>query len=262
MLVSIPLMRTLFAIPLLLVPFAVACGDDGAGNDPGLSPLPTVTVTASASSPSPTSEAPTPDPGLPLRLAESPAYLLYEVSRGDTLEAIGSAFGSSASELAEVNALATDGVTEGQFLAIPLYPDPGLLVPAESLSTALGLDAQGVALQLLGPSTALIDGYLGRVALARVRTTGPDSVDGAGYVLEFYFTDRAPLKGGVADPEARFTDPVFTLGGGSLAPDLLNMTGAAFGAFQLEGASYAVVTYPETGVEPAAIWEGLEPLAP
>lgn len=258
---SLPATRMLFALPLLLLPIVAACGDDDGDETSTLSPLPSVTGAVPSASPGETA-VPTPDPSLPLSLAESPAYLLYQVSPGDSLESVAAAFASSAGELSEVNELASQELVEGQLLAIPLHPDPGLLVPAEALADALGLDDDGVTLRLLLPSAGLIDGFLGRVALARARTVGPDAVDGPGYVLEFYFTDRAPLKGGVPDPDASFTDPAFTVGGGSLAPELLNMTGAAFGAYQLEGAAYAIVTYPETQIEPNAVWDGLEAMAP
>lgn len=256
--VTLPAMRTLFALPLLLLPFFAACGDDDDGETPGLSPLPSATTSDGSATPGAT-VVPTPDPDLPFKLAESPAYVLYEVSRGDSIDSVAAAFAVDADEIAEVNGLAAMELAAGQFLAIPLHPDPGLLMPVAALVEALGLDDADATLQLLSPSGPLRDGYLGRVALARARTASPDSVDGPGYVLEFYFTDRAVLKGGVPDPDARFTDPAFTIGGGSLAPDLLQMSGRAYGAFPLEGAAYAIVTYDETQMEPSQIWESLEP---
>jgi hypothetical protein len=197
-----------------------------------------------------------------IELASSPAYVLYQAAGGQTLDDVARALGAGdGAGLAQLNELSDQTLVEGQLVAVPYEPDEGLLLPASALAAALGIDGDS-SLRLMSPSTALIDAYLGRVALARVRTAPPEAVDGAGYVLEFYFTDRPPLKGGEPDTDARFTGPAFTVGAGSLAPDLLNIEGDAFGTFPHEGSVYSVVTFADAEHQPAEIWEQLEPVNP
>lgn len=251
-------LRPLPAFALLF--FVPACGGDDDG-DPAssLSPLPALTPSPGAHG---TVAPSTPTPGLAGDPAKSPAFVTYEVSRGDTLASVAATFASTAGELTALNRLEKQELVAGQLIAVPSHPDPGLLVPAKALSVALRLEAGRNPLAVYAPSPTLIDGYLGRLALKRVRMVGPDSVDGAGYILEFSFTDRPPLKGGEPDPSASFTGPAFVLGAGSLAPELLKLRGASFGAFQAEGVGYAIVTFADARLLPAQIWDSLEPVTP
>ncbi|GAB4329733.1 MAG: hypothetical protein Kow0010_14370 [Dehalococcoidia bacterium] len=242
-------------LPVLLV--GVACGDDdGAG--PDAPPTPTSTA------PSGATPSPAVDEQLAEILARRPAYFIYEVGTGDTLEAIAGMFdgdgdeGPLAEDLRVLNQLPSAAVTAGQLLAVPLTGfDDVAMMPEASMAAALDVGGAS-AIRLFRPSAGLRDElFLGRVALHRVRLVRPATGVQPGYLLEFAETDRPAFKGGQLDPDARTGPMAFIIAAGSLAGDIEPPPGGTIHRFTAGGVAYAVVA-PQRGPDAAAIAELLE----
>ena len=216
-------------------------------------PTPTATATATATA----TEAPADGPGVAEVLASHAAYFLYEVRANETLDEIAAALagGLSGADLQALNELTEASLAEGQTLAVPNTYASGGLVPVVEIEAMLGLEREGGGLRLLRPAEALMDGFLGRLALHRVVLADPDSPEGAGYVLVFAQTDRATLKGGVPDADARVAGPLFSIAGGSLAsaPE-----GPDTHAFFRDSIRYVVQTLDPSGPRPERIAALLE----
>ena len=130
-------------------------------------------------------------------LASHAPYFLYEVRAHETLDEIAAALtrGLSGADLQSLNELTEASLTEGQTLAVPNTFAGGGLVPVVEIEAILGVEREGAGLRLLRPAEALVDEFLGRLALQHVVLADRDSPGGAGYVLVFAQTDRSTLKG-------------------------------------------------------------------
>ena len=190
-------------------------------------------------------------------LASHAPYFLYEVRANETLDEIAAALtrGLSGADLQALNELTEASLTEGQTLAVPNTFAGGGLVPVVQIEAILGVEREGAGLRLLRPAEALVDGFLGRLALHHVVLADRDSPGGAGYVLVFAQTDRSTLKGGVPDPDARVAGPLFSIAGGSLAsaPE-----GPDTHAFFRDSIRYVVQTLDPSGPRPERIAALLE----
>ena len=231
-----------------------ACG----GDDSGDSAAPTATAVAGSPAPDPRST-----PSLAQVIAGNPQYFVYIVSPGDTLASVADAFDGQrgappaafTDALKAINQLASDSLSEGQQLAIPLrLPGDLALIPDASIETAIGVGAAGGKLVLLQPSLAMRDGFQNRVVLRFVQMAdGNPSSEGYGYVMDYWLADRPPFKGGGVDPEARVVEPLFSVAGGSLAALLRNVPKGPVHTFSRDGISYAVWAAPAAGKTPEAI---------
>jgi len=195
----------------------------------------------------PTPTPPAPGAVLAETLARSPQVFVYLAGKGETTATVGAAFGVKADLLRSLNQLASDTIPDGQALAIPLTL-PGTLsfVPDATMEIALGVGGKAGKLVLLQPSLAMREGYLGRLALHRVRLAdGAPADEGFGYVTDYSFTDRPPGKGGVPDPEAHIAGPALSVAGGSLAASLKSDTPGDLYTFTRDGITYAVKSFPE-----------------
>ena len=195
----------------------------------------------------PTPTPPAPGAILAETLARSPQLFVYVAGKGETTATVGAAFGVKADQVKSLNQLSSDAIPDGQALAIPIAL-PGTLsfIPDATIEAALGVGGKAGKLVLLQPSLAMREGYLGRLALHRVRLAdGAPADEGFGYVADYYFTDRPPGKGGVPDPEARIAGPALSVAGGSLAASLKSDTPGDLYTFTRDGVTYAVQSFPE-----------------
>lgn len=223
--------------------FAAACGDDEpAAPSPSPAPARTITVV-----PTPTPTPPAPGATLAETIARSPEYFVYVAGKGETVITVASTFGVKADQLKTLNQLTSDAVPDGQALAIPLVlPGTLSLIPDSAIEAALGIGGKAGNLVLLQPSLALRDGYLGRLALHRVRLAdGQPPNEGFGYVTDYSFTDRPPAKGGAIDPNAQVADPAFSIAAGTLVSSLTSDTPGDLYSFTRDGVSYALKAFPQ-----------------
>ncbi len=208
---------------------------------PAPTPSPTPTPPPTATPPA----EPSGDPAVAETLARGAAYFLYEARGGESLDEVAAATSSTTgATLRDLNELGEGLLAAAQPVAIPNEYADGQLIPLASLEAYLGISDAEPGLQLLRPSTDLIDGLLGRLALHRVTLVGPDSPEGAGYVLVFAQTDRSTLKGGVLDPDVRVSGLSFSIAGGSLATAT---GGAESRAFYRAGVRYVVEDLDRSG---------------
>lgn len=221
----------LLAAALLTTALAAGCGDDDF-DDNGAPPTPTVARDATAT-PSATS-------------VSSPSQFLYTVAAGDTLGSIAAALGDgslTAAQLSELNEVEPGDIVVGMVIKVPLMlPGDLAMVPESAIEAALGVGGDAGAPVLLQPSLELRQGYLGKIALHSVQLADREPAsEGYGYVMDYYLTDRAAMRAGAIDPEARFAGPAFTVAGGSLAANLEAGADDDLYRFEREGIPYAVV---------------------
>ncbi len=246
----------------------VACGtedEEPTIEDGTVFPTAPFSRTPVPSSPTATPAAsPTPSSARADQLAQSPAYFLYYVSKGDTLSALSRAFGTGtvvfASKIKEDNQLASDTITEGQPLAIPLaLPGDLSLIPDSFMEQALGIGTTAGALQLLQPSLAMRSGYKGLIVLHRVTLHDDNPAgEGRGYLTEYWLTDRPPIKGGEVDPDAKVAKAEFIVGAGSLASKVPSTPADRYQAFTRDGVQYAVSTFAGSQLTPSQVIELLQ----
>ncbi len=240
-------LRRLFlplAVLLPLALFSLSCGDDDGPASPPANP----TVPTSPTVPgTPTPTPPAPGAVLAETLARSPQLFIYIAGKGETTATVASAFGVNADQVKSLNQLTSDAISDGQALAIPLVL-PGTLsfIPDSTIETFLGVGGKAGKLVLLQPGLAMREGYLGRLALHRVRLADGAPVDeGFGYVTDYFFTDRPPGKGGVPDPETRIAGPALSVAAGSLATSLKSETPGDLYTFTRDSVTYTVKAFPD-----------------
>jgi hypothetical protein len=236
--------------------FAACGGDDDASTTPSA----TATATGGGSTPNATPSAGT-TPTVSKAAgsaAQAARYFLYEAAKGDTLASIADAFdavhGTTGddeliAEIRRVNELTRDALTPGQTLAIPLYLSSNLsFIPEASIQEALGAGPpRAGALVLLQPSLAIRDGLKGRLALHRVRLAdGNPAEEGAGYLMEYWLTDRPAVKGGTVDVDARVTGPAFIVAAGAFAASLQSAKPGDLVTFTRDGVTYALRSFLDT----------------
>lgn len=278
--------RYSLAAALAGVILLAACGDDDAADDTS---RPTATETAAATAtptvaddptPTPTqaaddeenTPAPTAEPAATRQPAEDvatgPGHTIYQANGGESLDDVAEWFsghgeaGLEAAGLASVNGMDEAAALEaGERLAVPVRPSDSTSIFAwNTLQQYIdGAELDG-RLVVLHPSTSLVDGFLGRIALAEVNIDDGDGDADAprGYVFWFSFTDRPAFRAGTPDEEANYTEPAFTLTAGSRANDILEMDGDEVGLFTRDGVSYGVLTHEGADLTPNEIWEQLE----
>lgn len=244
------------ALPLLAV---AACGDDDDASTPSPTASPSATASATATeaatSPAATatdtpSASATATTSPALALAQSPQYVIYEASDGDTVQQVADAFDASSdappaefvTAIRSLNQLARDDLVAGQLLGVPvMLPGDLSLFADASLEAALGSKAGGPA--LLQPSLEMREGFLGKLVLHRVKLDLPAAPgEPAGYVMEYWLADRPPVKGGVVDPDAHVADRQFVVAGGTLAGELTGSP-ADLHTWQANGTDFALRSY-------------------
>lgn len=250
--------RILLAVAFLsvgLVP--LACGDDDTTSATTPSPSPAsatasaAATTAVATSPTPVA-TPTPTPpSLAEQLARDPQYFLYVASGGDTIATVAQAFNGQPGtakagfpgQIKDVNQLTSDSLVAGQVIAVPLLLGGTTdIIPTAGMEIALSVGKQAGKLALLQPSVAMLDEFRGRLVLHRVQLeNGDPAAEGYGYVTEYWLADRAAIKGGVVDPDARVMEPAFLVAGGSLVNQVLQTAKPAdVYTFDRGGATYVI----------------------
>ncbi len=250
---------TLVALP--------ACGgDDDEDATPTQAPTQAVTVTATATATPTATETPTsddtpsatPTTGQSTRaaeLAQSPRYFIYVAGEGDTVELVANAFDANPAPVSsefvqrimDENGLTSGDLQPGQEIAIPVILPGDLAMFAEnSIEEVLAVgQPQSGGLVLLQPSLTMREGFLGRLALHRVRlATGTPADEGYGYVMEYWTADRPPMKGGEVDPEARISDAAFVVAAGSLAGEITG-TGNDVYRWERDGVQYALQAFTD-----------------
>lgn len=237
-----------------LLVLGASCGDDDDAT-PTTSPTAATTTASATATPTP---SPTPSPS-PSASPTQPASrnadsFTYVTSAGDTLDAIARAFNGQPGtakagfpdQIRSLNPqVSWPNPPVGTEVIIPLLQtDPGSLIPYASMQLALGIQGTG-GLEVQEPSAALMDGFRGQLALHRVTLANPTAAGGAGYLMEFWLTDRRFLKGDELDREALVTSPAFVVGGGSLASQVTGTTGVF--TFEQSSVPYAVKTLAGAG---------------
>lgn len=198
-----------------------------------------------------------PTPTLAQVVARNPQYFLYTVAAGDTLATVADSFDGQrgappegfTEALKALNQLPSDLLTVGQQLAVPLrLPGDLSLIPDVSIEAALGVGGAGGKLVLLQPALAMRDSYQNRLVLHSVVLAhgNPESA-GYGYVMEYYLADRPPFKAGIADPEAKVVERLFTVAAGSLVGKAGAATDSTVYSFTRDGVAYAVQAAPAAG---------------
>jgi hypothetical protein len=180
---------------------------------------------AATATPTPTA---TIQPGTELAeaLAQSPAYFIYTVGSGDTIDSLADMFDgvvdgkdeAFAEELREVNELtASSSLPVGYELAIPLrLPDPVSIFQANSIAASVTAPEQP-GLVFLAPGLALTEAVRGQVTLYRLELENGDAPgEGRGFIATYASTDRVAIKGGELDRETRITGIAFITAGGSM----------------------------------------------
>jgi len=246
----------LFPLVIVALPaFALACGgDDDDDTSPTVEASASTGASPSSAGSSNASPAGTPDNTRAQTLARSATYFMYFAGQGESVDSIADTFGMEAAAMATENGLANGPVAEGQAVALKnINPTSGAV--SEAIFIAY-MAMPAAKLEVLQPSESLVDGYLGRITLhsARMADSQP-AAEGYGYVLEFWLTDRAALKGGDIDGQARQSSRAFTVAAGSLAASL----GSGAHTFTRNGVSYAVTVAAEARQSGATIAAGLEP---
>jgi hypothetical protein len=229
-----------------------ACGDD----DSAPATTPPASAAASLTPPAATASPGTsPSPSATVTFSKKAGSFIYTMGAGEGIADVVRAFNGQrgtppASFEAQLRAL-NPGVTwtvpmPGVEILVPLATtDAQSILPYASMVRYLGVGASAGNLELKEPSFEAIDAFQGQVALRRA-VLSPQS-GSAGYVTEYWRTDRRFFKGGDIDPDALVTEPAFLVAAGSMAATVTSSKPGDLYTFSESGVSYAVKTLAGAG---------------
>ncbi len=174
--------------------------------------------------------------------AKTGRYFIYDVSAGDTLANVATAFALDVNTLAQLNKTDVNApLTAGRTLLVQasLAGDFSFM-PTDSIVAAV----RGNKLpRVLVPSTDILQAYNFRLALHRVKLAMPASgLTDPGYVLTFY-TVKDSIIGQRGTEDVSIVDPAFVVAGGSLVSQVNPSGGTDVYSTSASGVPELVKTY-------------------
>lgn len=174
--------------------------------------------------------------------AKTGRYFIYDVSAGDTLANVATAFALDVTTLAQLNNLDVNApLTTGRTLLVQasLAGDFSFM-PNDSIVAAVRGDKLP---RVLAPGTDILQAYNFRLALHRVKLAMPASgATDPGYILVFY-TVKDSIVGQRGTEDVSIVDPAFVVAGGSLVSQVNPNGGVDSYATTANGVPELVKTY-------------------
>ncbi len=188
--------------------------------------------------------------------AKSGRYFIYDVSAGDTLTNIATAFGMDATQLAQLNKLNTNApLNAGRTLLVQTISAGDLaFMPNGSIAAALG---KGSLPRILFPGTTTLPQYNFRIALHRVKLAMPASGAAAASYAFVFYTVKDSIIGQRGNEDVTIIDPAFAVAGGPLAKTINPTGGSDFYTTTANGVDEAVKTYKGAKSSAKALWQQL-----